>query len=106
MNASAQAAANAAKSTTIQTSSWDSVFDVRTYHVAAISFLEGTVKNSLLYWCPLIIYSLVSHNAVWAQYSSFRLYHRGPSATGLSHFDAFCALSGGHKVLAGGKEAV
>ena len=38
---------------------WDSVFDLRTYHVAAISFLEGTVKNALLYWCPLIIYSLV-----------------------------------------------
>ncbi|BDA42609.1 Putative tartrate transporter [Coccomyxa sp. Obi] len=53
------AAANAAKSSTTQTSYWDSVFDLRTYHVAAISFLEGTVKNSLLYWCPLIIYSLV-----------------------------------------------
>lgn len=54
-----QAAANTAK-TTVESKYWDSVFDLRTYHVAAISFLEGTVKNALLYWCPLIIYSLVS----------------------------------------------
>ncbi|KAK9909692.1 hypothetical protein WJX75_006123 [Coccomyxa subellipsoidea] len=52
------AAANTAK-TTVESKYWDSVFDLRTYHVAAISFLEGTVKNALLYWCPLIIYSLV-----------------------------------------------
>lgn len=35
--------------------------DWRTYHVAFIAMLEGTVKNALLYWCPLIIHSLVSH---------------------------------------------
>ncbi len=33
--------------------------DWRTYHVALIAMLEGTVKNALLYWCPLIIHSLV-----------------------------------------------
>ncbi len=34
--------------------------ECRTYHVAFIAMLEGTVKNALLYWCPLIIHSLVS----------------------------------------------
>ena len=33
--------------------------DWRTYHVALIAMLESTVKNALLYWCPLIIHSLV-----------------------------------------------
>ena len=42
--------------------------DWRTYHVALIAMLEGTVKNALLYWCPLIIHSLVgsSHPALHA----------------------------------------
>jgi hypothetical protein len=39
---------------------WGAVFQWQTYHVALIACLEGTVKNSLLYWSPLIIYSLVS----------------------------------------------
>lgn len=38
---------------------WSAVYDWRTYHVALIACLEGTVKNALLYWSPLIIYSLV-----------------------------------------------
>ena len=38
---------------------WGAVFQWQTYHVALIACLEGTVKNSLLYWTPLIIYSLV-----------------------------------------------
>lgn len=40
----------------------------RTYHVGFIAMLEGTVKNALLYWCPLIIHSLVSLNLDGANY--------------------------------------
>ena len=44
-----------------KTGGWGAVFDCRTYHVALIACMEGTVKNALLYWSPLMIGSLVSH---------------------------------------------
>ena len=46
--------------------------DWRTYHVAFIAMLEGTVKNALLYWCPLIIHSLVSFQGPSLPASSLR----------------------------------
>lgn len=44
---------------TMEVASWGAFRNWRTWALACISMLEAVVKNAILYWCPLIIHSLV-----------------------------------------------
>lgn len=44
---------------TMEVATWGAFRNWRTWALASISMLEAVVKNAILYWCPLIIHSLV-----------------------------------------------